>query len=218
MITIKYYYGFETCAKSFDELREFIDYEFISDINCSNNNLTSLPILPKNLVSLDCSNNNLTSLPKLPRFLESLYCNNNKLIILPFLPKTLGWLYASDNNLTELPILPLKLRILYCSNNILNKLPVIPSKVKYLYCINNNLTDLPDMPENLHYIFYSLNPIYEFIDTYFYASKTAYFEWKDSYKKIYANKLSGWFLECKYNPKYKYCRDKVNADYDELLC
>lgn len=211
-------YGIESCYKTFDELLKMSDYDFISEINCSNNNLTFLPKLPVYLVTLDCSNNNLTELLELPPFLECLNCSNNKLDVLPeFLPNTLGWLYVSDNNLTELPILPLPLRILYCSNNKLNNLPALPRKVKYVYCINNNLTNLPDMPENLHYIIYDTNPIYEFIDTYFYGSKTSYFEWKDTYKKIFSNKLADWFLECKYNPKYKYCRDRVNMEYDELI-
>ena len=28
-------------------------------------------------------------------------------------------------------------------------------------------------------------------------------------------KISNWFLECKYNPKYKYCKDRINRLYDE---
>jgi hypothetical protein len=99
----------------------------------------------------------------------------------------------------------------------LSKLPEIPPKVSTLYCINNNLTDLPDMPENLHYILYDTNPIYDFIDTYFYGNKNSYFKWKYSYKKKYSDKLADWFLECKYNPKYKYCRDRVNDEYNELV-
>ena len=62
-----------------------------------------------------------------------------------------------------------------------------------------------------------LKLLVDFVDNYFYGSKIAYFEWKDSYKKIYVSKLSNWFLECKYNPKYKYCRDRVNSEYDELI-
>ena len=217
MITFKNEYGIESSVNSFDELLTFIDYDFIYELNCSNNNLTSLPKLPIYLVNLDCSNNNLTRLPKLPLFLECLHCTNNKLAILPQIPKKLGWLYASDNNLTQLPKLSLNMRILYCSNNKLNKLPELPRKVKYLYCINNNITDLPDMPENLHYILYDNNPIYDFIDEYFEGCKNLYFEWKTQFKKKYVSKLSNWFLECKYNPKYKYCRDRVNANYDELV-
>ena len=29
------------------------------------------------------------------------------------------------------------------------------------------------------------------------------------------DKISNWFLECKYNPKYKFCRDRINKMYDE---
>jgi Leucine-rich repeat (LRR) protein len=35
-------------------------------LNCSDNQLTYLPVLPPTLVHLNCSGNNLTSLPKLP--------------------------------------------------------------------------------------------------------------------------------------------------------
>jgi len=217
MITIKGQYGIESSVNSFDELLTFIDYDFIYEINCSNNNLTSLPKLPVYLVNLDCSNNNLTHLPKLPPFLECLQCTNNKLISIPNIPKKLGWLYASDNNLTQLPVLPFTLRILHCYNNKLSKLPEIPPKVSTLYCINNNLTDLPYIRGNIYYLLYSNNPISDFIYTYFKGHHRLYFDWKDSYKKKYVSKLSNWFLECKYNPKYKYCRDRVNANYDELV-
>ena len=35
--------------------------------------------------------------------------------------------------------------------------------------------------------------------------------------KIFANKIGSWFLECKYKPNYKYCRDIVNKEYDEVF-
>jgi Leucine-rich repeat (LRR) protein len=194
MITFKNEYGIKYSVISFDELLKFIDYDFISEINCSNNNLTQLPILPLYLVKLDCSNNKLSSLPEIP--------------------KNLGWLYTADNNLSELPVMPLSLRILECSNNKLYKLPELPRKVKYLYCINNNITDLPYLPDQLHYLDFNNNPIKLFIDTYFEGSKTLYLEWKKKNETIFANKLGDWFLECKYNPKYKYCIDRVNDDYD----
>ena len=34
-------------------------------------------------------------------------------------------------------------------------------------------------------------------------------------KKISVFKISNWFLDCKYNPKYKYCKDRINKMYDE---
>ena len=35
-------------------------------------------------------------------------------------------------------------------------------------------------------------------------------------KKAY-NKIAKWYLECKYNPKYKICREKLDAEYNELI-
>lgn len=32
-------------------------------------------------------------------------------------------------------------------------------------------------------------------------------------QKEYVKKIENWFLECKYNPKYTYCRRKVMEDY-----
>lgn len=34
-------------------------------------------------------------------------------------------------------------------------------------------------------------------------------------QKISVFKISNWFLECKYNPKYKYCKDRINKMYEE---
>ena len=45
-------------------------------LNCSNNNLTSLPKLPDSLEKLDCANNQLRSLPALSDSLEIVYHNN----------------------------------------------------------------------------------------------------------------------------------------------
>ena len=35
--------------------------------------------------------------------------------------------------------------------------------------------------------------------------------------QTFSNKIGEWFLECKYNPKYKYCRDRVDKEYNELF-
>ena len=35
------------------------------------------------------------------------------------------------------------------------------------------------------------------------------------YKKI-CNKIGEWFLECRYNPKYKYCRTRLMKEFDDL--
>jgi hypothetical protein len=45
-----------------------------------------------------------------------------------------------------------------------------------------------------------------------------YKESKHNRKKAY-NKIANWYLECKYNPKYKKCREKLDAEYNNLaLC
>lgn len=36
----------------------------------------------------------------------------------------------------------------------------------------------------------------------------------DIQRKRSAKKIANWFLECKYNPKYKKCRDRLDAEYN----
>jgi hypothetical protein len=123
--------------------------ETLKILNCSRNNLTSLPTLPPNLKIFSCSENNLTSLPKLPENIKMLYCNNNKLTSLPDLPTNLDLLNCSSNKLTSLPILPDSLEMLFCCANELTSLPILSSKLQALYCGNNKLMYLPDLPKNL---------------------------------------------------------------------
>lgn len=54
-------------------------FKNLTKLNCSYNNLTSLPPFNENLEELDCGNNQLTSLPDLNEKLVILYCENNKL-------------------------------------------------------------------------------------------------------------------------------------------
>src|SRR3989344_5876919 len=78
--------------------------------------------LPSDTLKLDCSNNQLTSLPELPPSLQELYCSDNQLTSLPELPPSLQELYCYGNQLTSLPELPPSLHILYCSYNPLDKI------------------------------------------------------------------------------------------------
>ena len=73
---------------------------------------------------MDCSNNQLISLPPLPSTLEIFYCYNNQLTSLPSLPSTLQKLYCFDNQLSHLPPLPSILQLLVCSRNQLTHLPL----------------------------------------------------------------------------------------------
>lgn len=92
----------------------------ITELYCSDNQLTCLPPLPKGLSVLNCSGNQLTSLPSLPESLEWLDCFDNQLTSLPSLPKGLEGLDCPVNQLTSLPLLPEGLKWLRCDHNPFN--------------------------------------------------------------------------------------------------
>jgi uncharacterized repeat protein (TIGR01451 family) len=116
---------------------------------CSQNKLTSLPTLPSNLQELDCGGNQLTSLPTLPSSLQELQCSNNKLTSLLTLPSNLEYLDCAKNQLTSLPTLPSSLKFLSSDQNQFTSLPTLPSNLQTLTCNDNQLTSLPTLPSNL---------------------------------------------------------------------
>ena len=91
----------------------------ISVLDCSYNQLTSLPDLPTSLTKLHCFHNQLTSLPDLPDSLTTLDCYNNQLTSLPNLPTSLTTLWCHENQLTALPNQLTGLTTLWCANNLL---------------------------------------------------------------------------------------------------
>ena len=126
----------------------------LKHLNCSNNNLTSLPELPISLKTLDCSNNYLTSLPELPNLLKTfkiLICSDNELTSLPELPNSLKELDCSNNKLKSLPKLPKSLMSLTCFENKLTSFPELPESLMSLNCSDNLLTSLPEqyLPKSL---------------------------------------------------------------------
>jgi len=167
-ITIKYSLeGNGVKYKNFIEIQQLPNYDSIVYINCSNNNLTSLPSnLPGSVRELECSYNNLTSLPSnLPESLQKLWCSGNNLTELPSnLPESLQELDCSNNKLTSLPSkLPGALIYLYSYVNNLTSLPSnLPGSLQELECSNNKITSLPiNLHElrNLTYCFYNNNEI-----------------------------------------------------------
>ena len=70
-------------------------------LDCSGNQLTSLPALPPNLTELDCKYNQLTSLPALPSGMEILICSHNKLTSLDVTGLPLRWLDCRNNNMAS---------------------------------------------------------------------------------------------------------------------
>jgi hypothetical protein len=85
-------------------IEEYLDSlpEDIKKLDLLSKGLTYIPSLErfKNLQELDCSDNQLTSLPSLPSSLQKLYCIVNHLLTLPPLPSSLQELYCSYNLLS----------------------------------------------------------------------------------------------------------------------
>ena len=130
-----------------DSIKNHILPNSLLKLNCSYNQLTSLPDLPNSLLELYCANNRLTSLPNLPNSLETLDCPNNELTSLPDLSDLLEYLNCSKNQLTSFTNvqIPNSLRYLYCDNNQLTLFPDLPNSLKDISCVNNQLIYLPNL-------------------------------------------------------------------------
>lgn len=139
----------------------------IEEITICYRGLTYLPDLRrfKKLKKLDCSNNNLTSLPRLPKKLKDLNCSKNELTCLHTLPVNLNYLNCEKNKLTSLPELHNRLVKLYCSNNKLNSLPALPSHLYHLDCSRNKIYRFPSIPQELSYFNYCYTPLFNIINS-----------------------------------------------------
>ena len=145
-----------------------------------------------------------------------MYCYNNNLSSLPELPNSLKRLNCSDNNISIIPEFPKSLTFCWCDNNSLSSLPVLSNSLILLNCYCNNLSILPQIPNSLKNILYFDNPIHTYIKKYFDDNLKKYQDYEKQMKKKFANKIGNWFLDCKYNPKYLYCRKRLMKEYDEL--
>jgi len=163
---------------------------------------------------IDCRYRQLKYLPdKLPDSLKNLLCCANDLTILPPLPQTLKSLWCSHNKITKLPSLPENLEYLYIPNNMLEILPSCPKSLKYIFISNNNLIELPFIGRRCH-MEYEENPIANFVNKFFKRDMDEYYEWKNKFEKKFVKKIETWFLKCKYNPEYLYCRNFIMKGYD----
>ena len=168
----EYPYGYITTEELESRTVLYMDHKNISDLTgiayfsnleeleCSCNNLTTLPTLPSRLKKLYCNYNNLTTLPPLPSGLEVLYCYENKLVSISGISScasTLKWFDCNSNrcltsvNITGMTALEqlyfdncTELTDITCQNN--PKLFLIEtkycSKLTNLYCPNNDLRTL----------------------------------------------------------------------------
>ena len=182
---------------------------------------------------LNCSHGNLHKLHEpLPNSLKYLICPYNKLSCLPELPSNLLSLNCEGNLLTKLPKLPDKLDTLLCGKNLLSYLPDLPDSLLELYCESNKLIYFPNLPKRIYeeyefvfptiyddgmcYYYFKNNPIADFIVKYFNRNVHQYNIWKKKMDTKFVIKIEKWFLECKYNPKYKYCRNRLKNEYNEM--
>lgn len=154
-------------------LTGLIYFTYLRNLNCSSNNLSSLPTLSNVLTSLFCNNNQLTALPTLPSTIQTLYAGSNKfngqlsitgkpnLTTLDVSNNTMiTILNCSGNALTSLSYYGCTaLKNLNCSSNNLSSLPALPIGLTNLYCNNNKLTSLPDLPDGLTVIDCSYNQL-----------------------------------------------------------
>ncbi|MFZ7102917.1 MAG: stalk domain-containing protein [Peptococcaceae bacterium] len=118
-------------------------------LNCNDNQVSSLPVLPASLTRLECYRNQLSSLPELPDGLQWLNCGVNQVSSLPQLPDNLEFLGCWNNQLSSLPDLPDTLEFLWCQDNQLSSLPGLPANLGSLNCGANQLNALPDLPLTL---------------------------------------------------------------------
>lgn len=211
----------------------------LKSLHCNYNNIKRLPELPDGLEELICHTNELTELPQLPNTIRRIYCFQNKLTSLPKLPDSLIELYCYDNYLTKLPEFPNSLCELACAFNDIEYIPKIPESCNKINISYNKLTEIPNIPigvknfnciknqinklpiifkkTNLNNVFISDNPIYDYILMYFDGDIKKYIEWNNIIYSRFANKIENWFLECKYNPKYKYCQKFVMMGYNDYI-
>lgn len=155
------------------------NFDSLSTLNCSFNNLQSLPQLPSgilhlfagynqitviqslppNLKRLNLDYNQLSNLPTLPDSLEDLSCNNNSLTTLPFLPISIKFLSCFSNLLISLPELPINLDHLNVSINSILVLPSLPSSLRIFDVSSNQLITLPALPSSIEYFFCDNNQL-----------------------------------------------------------
>ena len=123
------------------------------------------------------------------------------------------------NSFDEITILNNYNAIIYIDsfNNNVSSLPELPNSLEILCCTNNNLYSLPELPISLIHFNYYNNPIHTHIAKYFSADYKIYFEYQNNtIKRVFANKIGNWYLDCKYNPKYLYCRNRLMEEYGKL--
>lgn len=115
----------------------------ITSMCCGRNPMRFLPTeLPAELTNLNCNNAMLESLPALPANLIWLNVEGNRLTRIPALPPTLWDLSASNNQLVAIPKFNDELIGVTCGNNNLTSFPVINARLIHISYHNNPIDHL----------------------------------------------------------------------------
>jgi len=123
------------------------------------------------------------------------------------------YLNCTNNKLSVLPIIPDSLVYIYCYNNLLSTLPKLPNDLIEILCYNNLLPFLPKFPNSLINKDYSNTPVYTYIRQKCGGDIDIYHR----VNEIFATKLVRWYLDCRENPHYKFCRTRLDKEYDDLM-
>lgn len=128
-----------------DGIENHPNFNLVTRVNCTNNNLTALPLWP-NVTYVYCSYNQLRLLPLWPNVTE-VYTTYNNITTLP-LWKNVIIVNCSFNPIISLPLWPNVINV-ECAFNKLITLPLWP-KLKVIYCHHNNLAAIPLWPNIIH--------------------------------------------------------------------
>ena len=116
--------------------------------------LTKVPELPANVLSLSLAGNKLKSLENLPKSLkvldvESNNIGNKTVLKLDHLPDTLESLKISNNNIQNLTHLPKSLTHLEAENCDISYIRSFPKNMKQILLAQNYLEEIPELPNGL---------------------------------------------------------------------
>lgn len=213
----------------------------LENLKCYRNDIRILPELPKNLKTLNASHNKLIALPNLPENINIVEVNNNHIEKIGYLPAKCK-LYIPDNKLSyfnrnmidnfiyahnEYEKTNNKSSVLYVYFEEINeKRGINNKKILNLFTIYNN-----------NPIFYKIiktfipykhvkeileTEVHKHNNSYIYRTRTRYPSIKypefDRFIDILdaIDKISNWFLEVKYNPKYGYCQRRIKKEFEEM--
>lgn len=126
--------------------------------------LTKVPDLPPNVLSLSLSGNKLNSLENLPKSLKILdvqsnNVGNNTVLKIDNLPNTLEYLKISNNNIQNITHLPSSLIKLEAINCSISYIRAFPKNMKQIVLSQNNLEEIPELPNGLQLLDIEMNPI-----------------------------------------------------------